>query len=321
MTVRWGVIGTGPISHTFVPDLSAASSGGVTGVWGRRAGVVEEFAAAHALSFGTTDLAALLERSDIDAVYIATPIATHRDIALQALDAGKHVLIEKPMTSSADDSAAIFARSREVGRLAMEAMWMKYSPVYREVMARVDDGLLGEVRSARAAFGMPFRASEGKPTPAHAGSAWLDRGIYAATLAYDALGSPSHVHARGDVMSGVDVSGYATLEYADGRFAQLGASGTEFMDGSAAIAGTRGWIELDSMFWAPRTARVHAGSYEAIFEAPSIIRIQSEGNGYRPMIVAAEQTILRGEIEENSHGAEPTLAVARILDTIRSSLL
>lgn len=321
MNLRWGAIGTGAISARFVPDLQHVSGGGVAGVWGRSSDRAGRFAAEHGIPFATAELTELLDREDIDAVYIATPMQTHLDIALRALDAGKHVLVEKPVAMTAHEVEAIFARAQEVGRFAMEGMWMRFNPLHVEIMRRIGDGELGEVRSVRASFGMPFRPSAGKPTPGLAGSAWLDRGIYAVTLAQWALGTPSSVLATGAVEDGSDVAGHATLEFDGGRFAQLACSSVEFLDLSAAISGELGWIGIDPMFWAGSRAEVRAGSFAGIFHEPERVEHPPEGNGFRPMLRAVHEAIAEGRMQHPHHDRESTLAVAHTLDLIRDQIL
>lgn len=152
--LRWAIIGAGAISDSFVPDLKAV--GEVNAAWAPREEAVAAFSLRHGIPHHSTDLAGMLARADIDVVYIATPPATHLPIALDALAAGKHVLVEKPMTTSAADTRAIFDSARERGLFAMEAMWMKFNPLHREVMQKLDRGVIGEPRFVRAGFGMPF---------------------------------------------------------------------------------------------------------------------------------------------------------------------
>lgn len=315
MGLRWGIIGTGDISDKIVPDLLAADPGSARGVWGRTADRADHFALNHGIPFATSDRAELLSRDDIDVVYIATPAHTHADIAIEALAAGKHVLIEKPMAETAADASRIFAAARAAGRFAMEAMWMRFNPLHVELLDRIGSGLLGEVSSVRASFGTPFRPRGRVLAPAQAGSALLDRGIYAVTLSRWFLGDPRRVVASGFVDDGTDLSGHATVE-ADRGFAQLAWSATEFLDLSASIGGERGWLTIEPMFWAGTRARAHAGSVEAVFGSPEIIEHPRRGNGYRPMLTAVTHAIESGLLEHPWHTHADTLAVARSMDDI-----
>jgi len=313
--LRWGIIGTGVISDRLVEDLRGCG-GQIAGVWGRSRERAAEFAERHGIAFATTERAALLARDDVDIVYIATPSETHTALASEALDAGKHVLVEKPITTSAADAEMLFAKAAAADRFLMEAMWMRFNPLHVELIERIAGGEIGAVRGVRASFGMPFSARPGKPRPEDGGSILRDRGIYPVTLAHWFLGVPGELQARGVIVGGVDVSGHATLEYPDGGFAQLGWSGVEFLDPSAAISGERGWMTLDPMFWAGSDAHVHAGSAERLFHSPELVRHPRVGNGYGPMLDAVTEAIEAGLREHPWHDAARTIGVARTLDRI-----
>lgn len=312
---RWAIIGTGDISHRLVADLLELAPCSVTAVWGRTADKARAFGEEHGIPHASDSLDEVYGRADVDIVYIATPAHTHADLAMAALDAGKHVLIEKPIATTAVDAARILDKAAEVGRFAMEAMWMRFNPLHVEVTDRIRDGLLGSVSSVRASFGTPFQARGGKLTPAQGGSILRDRGIYPITLARWFLGDPSALDAEGTLLDGTDVDGHASLDF-DGGFAQLAWSGIRFLDLSAAISGERGWITLDPMFWAGTRARVHAGSAERIFREPEIIEHSRHGNGYGPMLRAVENALDDGLLEHPWHDRTATLAVARTMDEI-----
>lgn len=318
--LRWGIIGTGTISHSLVADLKTVTGSTVVAVWGRTAGRAREFAGKYGIPFATDDLDAFLARTDIDAVYIATPTGTHLPIALDSLTAGKHVLVEKPMAESLAGVEAIFERARQVGRFAMEAMWMKFNPMHLEIHRRMAEGGLGEVRSVRAGFGMPFPSGGSRWIAELGGSTVLDQGIYPVTLAMTALGEPTAVSARGVVRDGVDVAAHITLEFAGDRFAHLACSMVEFVQPSASVSGTGGWVDLDAMFWAGTSASWHAGDARAIFQEPERIEPAKEGNGYTPMLRSVTAKILQGDLEHPSHDRTATCSVARVLDEIRGQL-
>lgn len=313
--LRWGIVGTGDISERLVADLLAVAPGAPRAVWGRTRERAADFAAAHGIRFATSERAALFARDDIDVVYIATPAHTHADFALEALAAGKHVLIEKPIAESAVDAERILSTARAAGRFAMEAMWMRFNPLHAELLERIGSGLLGEVSSVRASFGTPFRARGRVLTPAQAGSSLLDRGIYAVVLSRWFLGDAARVHASGVFDEGTDIAGHATLE-SDRGFAHLAWSGTEFLDLSASVSGERGWVTIEPMFWAGTRARVHAGSVERIFGSPEIVERPRAGNGYRPMLAAVGAAIEAGLLEHPWQTHHDTLAVARTMDRI-----
>ncbi len=316
---RWGIVGTGDISDRVVADLLDIS-GEINGVWGRTAERADAFASRHGIPFATSDRSALLGRDDIDAVYIATPADTHTAITLEALDGGLHVLVEKPITTSAADAEMLFAQAAQADRFLMEAMWMRFNPLHVELIQRITGGELGAIRSVRASFGTPFFPRPGKARPEDGGSILRDRGIYPVMLAHWFLGDADAVTARGVISDGVDLAGHATLDHSGGAFAQLSWSGTEFLDLSAAVSGERGWITIDPMFWAGSTARVHAGTAERIFRVPERVEHPRVGHGYGPMLEAVTAAIDSGLREHPWHDAATTISVTRTLDRILADI-
>lgn len=315
----WGIVGTGDISDRLVQDLAAVPGARITAVWGRSGDRARAFAGAHGIPYATASLAELLLRPDVDVVYIATPAHTHVDIAIEALRAGRHVLIEKPVATCAADAERVYAEAAAANRFAMEAMWMRFNPLHVDMLARIEDGLLGEISSVRASFGTPFQARGRIVTPADGGSILRDRGIYPITLAHWFLGAPAEITAVGSFVGETDVEGRATLEWSS-AFAQLAWSGVRFLDLSATIAGERGWLVLDAMFWAGTRARIHAGSAERIFVAPEQVEHPRQGNGYRPMIAAVSQAIAEGRLEHPWHTHADSVAITRTMDDVLATM-
>ena len=112
-----------------------------------------------------------------------------------ALSAGKHVLVEKPMTMDASEAADLFELAADRGLFLMEAMWMKFSPVFLRLLEEVRTGTIGEPRNVRASFGIPFpiEGNASKWDVTRSGGALLDQGIYPITLAHAVFGEPVRV--------------------------------------------------------------------------------------------------------------------------------
>lgn len=315
--LRFGILGAAAIAPNALVKPAATSSGAeVLAVAARDRTRAEAFAAKHRVPRVHDTYEALLADPEVDAVYNPLPNGLHGRWTIAALEAGKHVLVEKPMAMSAVEVEQLFTKAREVGRFAMEAMWMRFNPLHAGLRDRIFDGLLGEVTSVRAGFGTPFHPRGDKVVPADGGSILLDRGIYPVTLAHWFLGEPLAIRASGTLQNGVDIAGHAMLEYPEGRFAQLAWSGVEFLELSASVSGERGWVVLDPMFWAGSTARVHAGTYERIFRTPEVVDHPREGNGFRPMIRAVVEAVDAGLLEHPWQRRDDTLAVARTMDRV-----
>ena len=314
----WGVVGTGDISRYVVSDLVTLDSARRAAVCSRSLDRATAFATEFGFERAHGSIDDLLTDDTVDIVYIGTPHATHADLAVQALQAGKHVLVEKPAGINAAEVELIAEASRAADRFAMEGMWMKFHPYYRALLHDVRAGGIGEVGSLRASFGLPF----GKPdssrwSAAVHSSTLLDQGIYPVTLTYDLFGVPSSVLASARTRpDGVDLSIVSTLTFDDGRFAQIAASMVGYVDPSAAINGTAGWLSIPAPFWATDQYTRHTGSIGEALTAPQTRRFEREGMGYVPMLRAVGEAVQQGQLEHPLHPWDAAHAVARILDRI-----
>lgn len=319
-TLRWGVIGTGDVSAQFVPDINHSSSAVAAAVCSRTLARAREFADLHAIPTAYDDVAALLEDGSVDIVYIATPHGTHHDLGVAALDAGKHVLIEKPMALNTGEVRSLIDAARRNGRFLMEAMWMKYNPAITDLRLLLHQGRIGEVRSLRASFGAPFPLGVGSRWNAElGGSALLDQGIYTVTLARMLLGEPAKIDVSSTSFTpGVDQTEWMTFHYSTGRFAQLSSSMVEWIEPSASVNGTRGWMRLDVPFWASRSLSISAGDGLALEHETREYEIH--GNGFVPMIDAVGDALRSGWLEHPSHPLSETLATFTLLDEIRTHI-
>jgi len=317
--IRWAAIGTGTISRSVIPDLQQyVPDSEVVIVHSRDLKKAQAFAEEFNIPAATDDFEAIIHNDQIDVLYIATPFAVHHDMAKRALEAGKHVLVEKPMALNAAEVADLFATARAHNVFVMEAMWMKFTPMFHELQEQIRGGVIGDVRSVRAAFGLPLPDETGSRTDlARSGGALLDQGIYPVTLAHVFLGEPRDVHAAGTVRAdGLDFSEHFNFEYEDGKYAQGASSMVEFTEVTASIAGTRGWITLTPPFWATTDFEVHAGGPLRIFRQPGKVEYEREGNNYGPMLRAVVEAIHNGWLEHPTHTQQDTLAVFRTMDRI-----
>ena len=142
--LRIGVLGTGWGTRISVPALRA-EGWEVAALWSRRAERAASQAAELEIPFATNDAGSLVERPDIDAVTIVTPTPTHRDICLQALAAGKHVLAEKPMAMNAADAEEMAAAARSAGVTAMINFEFRFTPQRLHLQRLLTGGYVGNL--------------------------------------------------------------------------------------------------------------------------------------------------------------------------------
>src|SRR6478735_6619452 len=195
-SLRWGILGPGGIARAFTSDLRTAGLD-VVAVGSRRLESAEAFAADFGIPRAHGSYEELVADPDVDIVYIATPHPMHAANALLALEAGKHVLVEKPFTLTAAEAETVRDAAVERGLLAMEAMWTRYLPHMIRIREIVASGALGEIRALSADHTQRISSD-----PAHrlnalelGGGALLDLGVYPVSFAWDILGEPLTVAA------------------------------------------------------------------------------------------------------------------------------
>jgi predicted dehydrogenase len=314
---RWAIVGAGTISRSIVADLKLCAGVEAVVVQSRDAGKAAAFAAEFGIPASTSSYLEVLADPDVDVVYLATPFATHHRMTAQALRAGKHVLVEKPMALSGVEVDDLFAIAREQGVFLMEAMWMKFTPGFRRLRAEIDAGTIGEVRSVRSSFGAPFPAGGSRWDLEGSPGALLDQGIYPVTLAHALLGVPDSVSAAGTTRDdGLDLAEHFTLEYSDGRFSQGASSMVEFLDLGAYVNGTRGWIEIPPFFWGVGSLVIHAATNPKLMDEPERVVFDDPGHGYVPMLHEVVAAVGGGALEHPMHTQADTRAVFATMDEI-----
>lgn len=199
--------------------------------------------------------AALLDRDDIDAVYLPLPPALHVSWAKKALARGKHVFLEKPAATSARDATELIALAK-AARLALHENYMfVYHRQIAEIQRLIAAGELGELRLIRASFGFPFRgAKDFRYNKALGGGALLDCGGYPIRLARLLLGETAELvdgHLFQSRDFGVDLYGNATLRNASGLTAQLAFGMDNAYQCRLEVWGSKGTLTADRIFTPP----------------------------------------------------------------------
>lgn len=191
--ISWGILGTGTIARQFTEQLVTLSDARLVGAASRNPDQATGFAQSFT-THGTTpkafdSYAALCADSAIDIVYIATPTATHAELARMALNAGKAILCEKPFCRTAQEAEEIFALARTRGLFAMEAMWMRFNPMIQKTKSMIEAGEIGDLCTVTASLGYAKDADR-LGTREEGRGARLAFGCYGVSLALYLLGRP-----------------------------------------------------------------------------------------------------------------------------------
>lgn len=229
----------------------------------RDEGKTRAFASEFGISKLHNSVDALVADPEVAVVYVATPHPLHRQQALAAIAAGKHVLIEKPIAMSADEAREITSAGVAAGVLVMEAMWTRYLPQADVIRRVIGEGIIGDVHLVAAGFGFvsTYDLANCLWAPDLGGGALLDAGIYPISLASSILGTPSRIEVAGDMGSGgVDVQADLLLVNENGR-ALASTSITSQLPSTAAISGSEGGITIGAPSSAHRSSRSPEGRH------------------------------------------------------------
>ena len=317
--LRWGIIATGGIARSVAQDLALLVDAERYAVSSRGQSTADAFAATYGIAkaYGDDDgvhgYQRLLADDAVDVVYVATPHAQHFEVVRAALEAGKHVLCEKPFTINASEARELVQLAGERSLFLMEAVWTRFLPATRRALEIIRSGGIGTVRWVQADLGFPaaYDPADRLWDPAAGGGALLDLAVYPLTWAVAALGFPAGLTAQGHLnQDGVDVQNTLALEYPEGAAAQLTSSLQSAGPGTATISGTAGWIRTGSPLYNPRkleicgqdgTSRVEEFHEEAegfIHELRETARCIRAGLQESPLMPWAETVQMMGLLDQ-----------------------
>ncbi|MGZ3777311.1 MAG: Gfo/Idh/MocA family protein [Mucilaginibacter sp.] len=254
--IRFGIIGCGRISHRFMQGLNAVDDVSLTAAWSRRAESVRQFVS----QYGGKPCASLDEllASDIDAVYIATLPDSHAQYSIAALNAGKHVLCEKPATVNLKQLNEVLAIAKAKDLLFMEGMKPPFFPLYRKLKEHLQTDPIGPAGYVRAGSSVADLAHD-HPNFSYdlAGGALMQIAPYETFLALDWLGPMTDIQTMGR-FSGKQVDMFTVFQtqHANG-YAQLYCGFDLHGKGDALISGPLGYFTIQKNWWNPAKATIN----------------------------------------------------------------
>lgn len=319
--LNWGVLGAGWIADVFARSLLGHTSSRIGAVASRdthRSNVYAKKYDVTTVRSGEGAYRRLVEDPAVDAVYIATPHAFHREHALLAIAAGKHVLVEKAFTRNEAEAREVLDAAQAAGVFVMEAMWTRFLPHMVEARRLVAEGAIGQIVTVSADFGgSPAYDPTSKDfDPELAGGSLLDLGVYPVNLVHDFLGAPERVTAVGALApTGVDLRETVILNY-PGRRAMGTAMSTFQVDTArfASICGTHGRIDFGPEYYGPtHFTLTRNGRRDLVFT-------QRTPLGWQYQLAEVARCVAEGRLQSDVMPHQATLEVMRILDDARSQL-
>ncbi|GAA1845989.1 Gfo/Idh/MocA family protein [Agromyces salentinus] len=316
--LRWGILATGGISHLFTSDLKA-NGFDVRAVGSRSQAGADAFAAEFDIPNAHPSYEALACDPEVDAIYIGTPHPMHVANARLALEAGKHVLVEKPFTLNAAEAREIAELAASEGLLLLEAMWTRYLPHMVRIREIIAAGTLGEVRSLIADHTQKLTDD-----PAHrinalelGGGALLDLGIYPVSFAWDLFGAPSTIQSTATFKpTGADAQVAVVFGYDGGRIATSVSASDLKGPNVATVLGSDARIDIDSVWYTPTSFRVvdHHGDVLETYESEVV------GRGMHFQAEAVERLVAEGNLTGDLLTLDESVAIMGTLDAIREQI-
>ena len=315
MTLRWGILSTAAAARPIVRAARAVEGAEVVAVASRDLARAEAFAAEHGIPRAHGSYEALLDDAEVDAVYVPLPNALHVPWSIRALEAGRHVLSEKPLARRPADVEAAFDAAERAGRVLMEGMMWRLHPRV-EALGRLAREAVGEPRTVRATF--RFTLPDGpdvRRDPELDGGALMDVGCYCVSALRLLCGEPERVSAEAVTgPTGIDERVVATLRFPGDVLGTLDCAMDAPQHASLELVGTVGRLLVADPWPVPGRVTVERPDDVADSDAlaadasldPFVVELQEFGDAVR-------------EGREPRLGRTDAVAQARVLDALRRS--
>ena len=266
MELRYGILSTSSIAPRFIAAVKESGKGKVVALSSRTQEKAQEKAADWGISKAYGDHAALLKDTDVNIVYISNVNTAHYPWAKAALEAGKHVICEKPCTTTEAQTKELYALAKEKNLFFMEAQKMLFLPAVLAVKARLSD--LGAITMAELSHSFAASYNGWMFDAAAGGGPLLSSGIYAVQLMTWLFGKITAIHGTASKLdTGVEWQYILTGETEQGILFSAKNSTKATLDNTCRIFGEKGWVELPN-YWKARKAIFHIDGKEEILEFP-----------------------------------------------------
>ncbi len=271
---NWGLLSTARINNAILAAMPQSERGVVLGVASRDGERARAYADAKGLARAYAGYEAMLADPDIHIVYNPLPNSLHAEWTIKALEAGKHVLCEKPFAMTLAEVDAMHAAAQRAGCVVAEAFMYRHHPKLLKAKALVDEGAIGAPRLLRTSFSFTLDVPTNvRWDPDLGGGAIWDLGCYAVSLARYFFGAPERVHGwQVTAPTGVDETFIAHLEFPGGRVAQFDCSFQMPFRSQAEILGATGSIRMARPFQPSlpdASLTLRQGDTEQVIELPN----------------------------------------------------
>ena len=295
MQLRYGILSTSSIAPRFIAAVRQVSAGQILAVSSRSLEKAREKAQQWEIPKAYGSHMELLEDPNVNIVYISNVNTAHYPWAKAALEHGKHVVCEKPCTTSSAQTAELFALARERGLFFMEAEKMLFLPAILEVRRRIEEGFLGDIYMAELSHSFSAQYNTWLFDPEAGGGPLLSSGIYAIHLLQWLFGEMEQIGGTKSCLeNGVEWQYVLTGATKSGVLFSAKNSTRAILDNTAKIYGTKGWVEIPE-YWKARKVIFHIPGqapevvefpceHELSYEAEHILQSISQGRLISPVV-------------------------------------
>jgi len=317
--MRWGILATGNIAAKFATTVNQMEEEQtLVACASRTAERAKEFADKFDIVKAYDSYDAMVQDPEVEAVYVATPNNLHYENCRMCLEAGKHVLCEKPFTTNRKEAEGLFALAEEKGLFIMEAFWIRFLPALQEMQKLLKEGVIGDVVWARSDYGYVTKGARKarKFDSALAGGALLDIGIYNLGFMRMVMGDeqPEGFSSQYHINEyGTDDFSTILLKYPGGKSACVTTSIGIDMPRQAVVYGTAGSIVFEDFQHAQKLLVKPADKEAYVVELPM------ELSGFEYQIREVERCVKAGMITSDILKKEDTLEILELMDWIRES--
>ena len=314
--IRYGIVSTAHINRLLIPEMHASDKVDLIAVASRDQARADEYAKKWEIERAYGSYEALLADSDVDAVYISLPNTMHAEWSIKALEAGKHVLVEKPFSRHPEEVEQAFDAAERAGRLLSEAFMYRHNPQTARLVELVRDGAIGELRVVRTAFSYSlYDADNIRLRTDVEGGSLMDVGCYCVSGSRLLAGEPENVFGRAYIgPSGTDWVFTGSMGFPGDVVAQFDC-GTSLPDRDELEAiGTEGSLFLDDP-WHCRTPvielRRDSGTEVIELEPVDSYRLEVENladaiSGEAPLLLGREDAVAQARALEALHRSAET---------------
>ena len=314
--VRFGIVSTADINRLLIPGAHASDKVELIAVASREQSKAEAYAREWDIERAYGSYEALLEDPDVEAVYISLPNTMHCEWSIRAVEAGKHVLCEKPLSRHPEEVEQAFDAAERAGRLLSEAFMYRHNPQTMRLAELVREGAIGELRLIRSVFSYSlYDADNIRLRTDVEGGSLMDVGCYCVSGSRLLAGEPESVFGQTYVgPSGTDWVFAGAMRFSGDVFAQFDCGTTLPERDELEVIGSEGSLFLDDPWhcWEPGIELRRDGEVERIELDPTdSYRLELENlsdaiHGEAPLLLGREDAVAQARALEALHRSSET---------------